>query len=742
MFKADDRGFLVGELVDTSRELLAAQHQSLAIWRAVRSDVAAIARAMGVQSRASRAAPAVTVRGAGSAPSVPTGGVVTPTGRGGGRRQAVTPAQARGARSAAARAGAAPTTVVQPRAANGRFVKGGGRHGGGSGEGDGDEGGKNAGAGMLKDAAGRLSRAAGAIGQAAGRLENVDATVAAGKEVADVVAPLGRGLSGLLGRNAERKKERWYRRFWKALTSPVFAKRTEKPSPAQGPGMLQAMLGGMFGGVGGLLSKVPSLLMTVLSRIFLPLVAVWGAWNLGQWIGGKINEWLEKSGVMTKVFDAFDAIGEAFDSAWNAVTGAVDTIIKTVADTWTTITDTVKKAIDGLLEIPAKIGEFFSGLDEAIRGIPVIGAAYGKAVDALKAAAAALKKGYTEGESGKPDGKPAAAAQAVGRDVGQVVKGAKDAGAQVKAGYTEGRGGASDAPVPSGILQHAARSTGSAVGKTVGAFKGSEARAFETGKNYAAGNIGGLDDANTRALVASTALTESGGGKLDIVNSAGYMGRYQAGASWLADAGLIKGGSAAVREAMKRDGYTSEYKWGQSGGMTRFLKDDANWNNGLSYDKYLGSAETQDKAFKTNSDRAYADLVKRGAITEKTSQAEVAGLLKARHIAGLGGAITVSRGGTGASDANGTSARKYYNDLAQSGGRYVAAYNTAPKIATANVPPATPPTVPPTPADEVPNRLNSWGGNTPVQVSINDRTTQEVSNRRIAVLASGGISAA
>ena len=69
MFKADDRGFLVGELIDTSRALLAAQHQSLAIWRGVRSDVAAIARAVGVQSRASRAAPAVVERSSRSAPS-------------------------------------------------------------------------------------------------------------------------------------------------------------------------------------------------------------------------------------------------------------------------------------------------------------------------------------------------------------------------------------------------------------------------------------------------------------------------------------------------------------------------------------------------------------------------------------------------------------------------------------------------------------------------------------------------
>ncbi|WP_169748376.1 hypothetical protein, partial [Xenophilus azovorans] len=162
MFKADDRGFLVGELLDTSRELLATQRQSLTIWRAVRSDVAAIARAMGVQSRATRAVAAVVERASRSAPSAtPSAGlggigqVVTPVGRGGARTSPTTVAASR----PQARTEVRPTVVVQPRGANGRFQRG---------EGKGDEGGKNASGGMLRDAAGRLSRAAGAIGAAAG----------------------------------------------------------------------------------------------------------------------------------------------------------------------------------------------------------------------------------------------------------------------------------------------------------------------------------------------------------------------------------------------------------------------------------------------------------------------------------------------------------------------------------------------------------------------------------------------
>ncbi|WP_226066512.1 hypothetical protein [Dickeya zeae] len=200
-------------------------------------------------------------------------------------------------------------------------------------------------------------------------------------------------------------------------------------------------------------------------------------------------------------------------------------------------------------------------------------------------------------------------------------------------------------------------------------------RALATGAAYKQGNIEGLDDAHTRALVASTAATESAGGKLDIRNSAGYLGRYQAGAGWLAEAGLIAGGANAVTAAMKADGFTNEYKWGKSGGMTRFLKNKNNWKNGLDYDKYLSSAEIQDNAFKTNSDKAYAYLVKKGIIKPGMTQNEIAGILKARHIGGIGGAIKAAKNIEGPKDANGTSALKYKNDLAD-GNVFIESYQS------------------------------------------------------------------
>lgn len=239
----------------------------------------------------------------------------------------------------------------------------------------------------------------------------------------------------------------------------------------------------------------------------------------------------------------------------------------------------------------------------------------------------------------------------------------------------------------------------SAMGKGAGwlldQFKGCKRKAAETAQAYSAGNIAGLDDAQTRALVASTVLTESGGGQLDIVNKQGYMGRYQAGASWLSSAGLMKGGDKAVREAMKADGFNSEWKWAESGGMTRYLSKDSNWVDGMSRSKYLASAGAQDAAFRTVNDKTYGDLVKRGVIKPGDSPEMVAGYLKTAHLAGAGGAVAVSKGGQGASDANGTSARKYFDDVAKDRHGFNEAFKNAgqaPVTATAPAIPAAPAT--------------------------------------------------
>ncbi|MFA4488185.1 peptidoglycan-binding domain-containing protein [Xanthomonas perforans] len=171
----------------------------------------------------------------------------------------------------------------------------------------------------------------------------------------------------------------------------------------------------------------------------------------------------------------------------------------------------------------------------------------------------------------------------------------------------------------------------------------------------------------TRRLIASTVMTESNGGDLQITNRQGYVGRYQAGAGWLADAGYVD--RAKLNAAMTDAGFDpqkvrgAEWKWASSGGMTRFLEDSSNWKNGLSLEQYKSSAALQDGAFKINSDKAYSQAIRNGVLDEGDDPAKVAGFLKARHISGYGGAREAVTGGRGISDSNGTSNYDYMHDI-------------------------------------------------------------------------------
>jgi peptidoglycan hydrolase-like protein with peptidoglycan-binding domain len=184
-------------------------------------------------------------------------------------------------------------------------------------------------------------------------------------------------------------------------------------------------------------------------------------------------------------------------------------------------------------------------------------------------------------------------------------------------------------------------------------------KAVATADTYDQGNIAGLDAAMTRRLIASTVLTESHGGDLAVTNKQGYVGRYQAGAGWLADAGYVDADKLKASMA----GYKNEWAWAQAGGMTKFLENPSNWNNGLSLEKYKASDDLQDRAFKINCDKTYQRAVKEGVLDADDSPEKVAGFLKARHISGYGGAVAAATGGRVYRDSNGTSNYDYMHDI-------------------------------------------------------------------------------
>lgn len=186
-------------------------------------------------------------------------------------------------------------------------------------------------------------------------------------------------------------------------------------------------------------------------------------------------------------------------------------------------------------------------------------------------------------------------------------------------------------------------------------------RAVATARAWAQGPIRLLDDAMTRRLVASTVLTESSGGDLDVVNRQGYAGRYQAGAGWLADAGYLD--PSRLRTAMAADGHAREWRWAVDGGMRRFLRDRSNWRPGLDLERYLDSADLQDQAFRINSDAAVDAALRDGRIDARTDPRRIAGFLKARHLAGLRGGYDALRGIRGRADVNGTTNLTYFDHI-------------------------------------------------------------------------------
>jgi predicted chitinase len=228
--KHNQDGFLVGE-PDESKEdqpeelltnLVSGQNTSNKLLGSIRTDVSAIAKAIGSAHRT-----VVEPAGRGSGAHPRNGIAVSP-----GGRQSLA-AQRTGFGMPNARAAVSPVG----RDSRGKFVAGAG---GQSGEGK-----------KLLDRMGEMASAFKGAGSGA---DQMDPALTAMSEVKSVVEPLGRGMFALFGRNKEQKKERWYNRIWKTLTN--IEKKppgTTVVSGGEGGGGGGSFLGSLMGGRGGLL---------------------------------------------------------------------------------------------------------------------------------------------------------------------------------------------------------------------------------------------------------------------------------------------------------------------------------------------------------------------------------------------------------------------------------------------------------------------------------------------------------
>lgn len=184
-------------------------------------------------------------------------------------------------------------------------------------------------------------------------------------------------------------------------------------------------------------------------------------------------------------------------------------------------------------------------------------------------------------------------------------------------------------------------------------------KAVATAFEYQQGNIAGLDDATTRRLVASVVLHKSRGGELDFTHPAGFVGRYQAGATWLATAAYVD--QDKLNASMSE--HRTEWSWAKSGGMTQFLEDASNWKNGLSLENYKQSAALQDGAFKINADGSYHRAINQNVLNSDDAPLRVAGFLKVDQMIGYGAAVSAITGGRAIRDARGISNFDYLHDI-------------------------------------------------------------------------------
>lgn len=166
----------------------------------------------------------------------------------------------------------------------------------------------------------------------------------------------------------------------------------------------------------------------------------------------------------------------------------------------------------------------------------------------------------------------------------------------------------------------------------------------------------GLTPAQTQQYVQNVILTESGG-NWEIINSAGYHGIGQFGASALVAVGLVSKArftAARANGTLKgRDGWIGQKQW---------LKDPSNWLIEGGVTAFLKNKDLQIAAMIKLANLNIQDGYRMGAIHRSDSPKKHAGFSKAAHLVGSGAAAKWYKYRIDRKDGNGTRASKYAND--------------------------------------------------------------------------------
>lgn len=287
---------------------------------------------------------------------------------------------------------------------------------------------------FLKGLANRLSRSALSAGSG---MEEADPAV---KAIQEIAQPMARGYEMLTGGSEDKKQTGLLRRLVQKITGKGAAAKTATPETAaaggEGGGFM-GLISGMFPKLAGMVGGLLPMLGTVFTSVLAPIAGVIAAWNVGQWIGTKIYEWMSESGINDIIFDGIDSIVSGVTKAWDNSVAGFNSFVDAAKSGWDSVIGVFKSAYEGLKSIPL-IGPAIQAAENAVK----------KTIDVAKGAGDAAKNAYeaktapgSNPNAPKPEGAVNKTAAAVGGAAGSVVVGAKNIGASLSAIIAGGESG-------------------------------------------------------------------------------------------------------------------------------------------------------------------------------------------------------------------------------------------------------------------------------------------------------------
>jgi predicted chitinase len=203
--------------------------------------------------------------------------------------------------------------------------------------------------------------------------ENIDPTVDAVRELGDALSPLTKvgkvmfkGAAWLFGRKKKQpppsdQEQRQQSRIEKLL------KRISESRV----GVAARSGSNLLSGIGGGLSSLGGMIAPFIMRALPAALGITAAFKLGEWIGGKIYDFIEPA--LSPLIDGIAAIPETISNAWQGVVDIASKGIESVVDGFKSAKDKVTGAYESTVEAASK------GIENVANGAKGV-ASWGKGI--------------------------------------------------------------------------------------------------------------------------------------------------------------------------------------------------------------------------------------------------------------------------------------------------------------------------------------------------------------------------